>query len=75
MVHLVIPRCAGASVAPQLVAELVQASTFVLIIEGRGGASCTPGKLPSASQGAPAARTFCMCSEHCTNCLLPPLLP
>ena len=31
MVHLVIPRCAGASVAPQLVAELVQASIFVLI--------------------------------------------
>ena len=31
MVHLVILRCAGASVAPQLVAELVQASIFVLI--------------------------------------------
>ena len=31
MVHLVILRYAGASVAPQLVAELVQASIFVLI--------------------------------------------
>ena len=35
MVHLVITRCAGASVAPQLVAELVQASIFVLISSSR----------------------------------------
>ena len=71
MVHLVIPRCAGASVAPQLIAELVQASIFVLIEAAQAvrPASCPlprrgrqlPGPFACARSTAQTAccRRFC----------------
>ena len=71
MVHLVIPRRAGASVAPQLVAELVQASIFVLMEAAQAvrPASCPlprrgrqlPGPFACARSTAQTAccRRFC----------------
>ena len=55
MVHLVILRCAGASVAPQLAAELVQASIFVLI---EAAQAVRPASRPLPRRGRQLPGTF-----------------
>ena len=67
MVHLVMPRCAGASVAPQLVAELVQASIFVLIEAAQAVrlASCP---LPRRGRQLPGAFACARCTAQTACC-------
>ena len=66
MVHLVIPRCPGASGAPQLAAELVQASIFVLIESAQAvrAASCP---LPHRGRQLPGPRACARCTAQ-TDC-------
>ena len=67
MVHLVTPRCAGASVAPQLVAELVQASIFVLIEAAQAvrPASCP---LPRRGRQLPGPFACARCTAQTARC-------
>ena len=75
MVHLVLPRCAGASVAPQLVAELVQASIFVLI---EATQAVRPASCPLPRRGrqlpGPFACARCTaqtaCSRRLSQCVI-----
>ena len=67
MVHLVILRCAGASVAPQLAAELVQASIFVLIeaTQAVRPASCP---LPRRGRQLPGPFACARCTAQTACC-------
>ena len=67
MVHLVILRCPSASVAPQLVAELVQASIFVLIeaTQAVRPASCP---LPRRERQLPGPFACARCTAQTTCC-------
>ena len=75
LVHLVLPRCPGASDAPQLAAELVQASIFVLIEAAQAG---RPAGSPLPHRGrllpGPFACARCTaqsaCSRRFSRCLI-----
>ena len=66
MVHLVILCCAGASVAPQLAAELVQASIFVLI-EATQAVRPASSPLPHRGRQLPGPFACVRCTAQ-TSC-------